>query len=189
LGVTGDKGVSMVRKGRYVYRCPDCGGESWSLASGGTVTGSIVEPSKFDGKVYPSCRRLIRLCYWCLMVRWGDKESVCMGFPTQPVAANGQQSSESSALVAGPFKQFSELWDFLTTTQMPTGESRVTGRLSLSFESGFLKVSLTDDQTRSYCSLQGRNLDDLLAEIDLRLGDGSLPWRVSNYTPKGRRGK
>jgi hypothetical protein len=94
----------------------------------------------------------------------------------------------SSALAAGPLKPFPELWDFLTTTSMPDGASRQTGRLSVCFESGVLKLSLTDDHTRQYASLSGRSLDDLMAEVELRLADGSLPWRPSTFT-KAKRGK
>jgi hypothetical protein len=109
-----------------------------------------------------------------------------MGFPTVSAGASDSPSSTSSALVAGPLKGLPELWDFLTTSLLPDGSSRLTGRLSLCFESGVCKLSLTDDQTRQYASLAGRNLDDLFAEVELRLADGSLPWRASNFT-KARR--
>jgi len=109
-----------------------------------------------------------------------------MAFPTVPVPAGNSGSSTSSVLDAGLFKQYPELWDFLTTSTLPDGASRQTGRLSVCFESGVLKLSLTDDHTRQYASLSGRAMDDLLTEVELRLSDGSLPWRPSSFT-KGRR--
>lgn len=112
-----------------------------------------------------------------------------MAFPTVPAPAGGSQSSMSSALDAGLLKGYPELWDFLTTSALPDGSTRLTGRLSVSFESGVLKVSLTDDQTRQYVCMSGRRLDDLLTEIELRLADASLPWKPSFYEPRVKKRK
>jgi len=110
-----------------------------------------------------------------------------MAFPVKPTASGSSASAMSSALEMGLFKPFPELWDFLTTSTLPDGASRQTGRLSVSCESGVLKLSLTDDFTGQYACLSGKRLDDLLAEVELRLADGSLPWRASNFTGRKRR--
>lgn len=176
----------MARSERYVYECPSCGGLTFVPRLGRIQGKSRDVISLVDGRQYPSCRRIQQLCYWCEVDRWGAEERTCMAFPTVPVPAASSGSSSSSALAAGPLKQYPELWDFLTTSIMPDGLPRQTGRLSVCFESGVLKLSLTDDHTRQYASLSGRNLDDLLTEVELRLSDGSLPWRPSSFT-KGRR--
>lgn len=142
--------------------------------------------SLVNGREHPSCRIVAQLCYWCEVKRWGEVEQPCMAFPTVPAPVPGSGLSTSSVLDAGLFKQYPELWDFLTTSVLPDGALRLTGRLSVCFESGVLKLSLTDDHTRQYASLSGRAMDDLLAEVELRLSDGSLPWRPSSFT-KGRR--
>jgi len=110
-----------------------------------------------------------------------------MAFPVKASANGASASSTSNALEMGLFKPFPELWDFLTTITLPDGGSRLTGRLSVSFESGVLKLSLTDDYTGQYACLSGKRVDDLLAEVELRLADGSLPWRPSNYTARRRK--
>ncbi len=179
----------MIRRGKQLYVCTDCGQVSF-VGKGWVGGGKFRQPeSLLDGRQYPSCRQEERLCYSCLIVRWGEKGNPCMGFPTASVVAGLSQSSTSSALDAGPLKNLPEIWDFLTTTSMTDGTARLTGRLSLCFESGSLKLSLTDDQTRLYVSLSGKRLDDLLAEVDLRLADGSLPWKLSNFEPRGKKRK
>lgn len=176
----------MARFGRYVYECPSCGCTTFAPRLG-RVPGKFRDvTSLVDGRQYPSCRRVQQLCYWCEVERWGTEDRTCMAFPTVPVPAAGSATSSSSALDAGLFKQYPELWDFLTTSILPDGTPRVTGRLSVCFESGVLKLSLTDDHTRQYASLSGRAMDDLLVEVELRLSDGSLPWRASSFT-RGKR--
>lgn len=178
--------MSMVRSRTRVYWCPSCGATSVKPRFG-RVPGKVRETvSLVDGVSYPSCARHEQLCYWCEVGFWGGEGERCMAFPTRPAAAASSGSSLSSALAAGPLKPYPELWDFLTTTVLADGGSRQTGRLSVCFESGVLKLSLTDDHTGQYASLSGRNLDDLIAEVELRLADGSLPWRPSNFI-KGKR--
>lgn len=104
-----------------------------------------------------------------------------MVLPRASATVNGLQSSTSRPLAAGPLAEFSELWAFLTLLTHPDGVSRLTGHLSLSLESGVLKLSLTCDESRQYACLMGSSLGDLLAEVELRLEDGSLPWRPSRY--------
>lgn len=121
------------------------------------------------------------LCWWCRQQHSPAEVETCMALPERRADANGSTSSTSSALVAGPLKPLPELWAFLTATSYPDGRKRRTGRLSVSFESGMLGLLLTDDETGQYAFLNGRNLDDLLAEAELRLGDGSLSFKVSKY--------
>jgi hypothetical protein len=51
------------------------------------------------------------------------------------------------------------------------------------------KVTLNDETTGLYASLTGQGLDDLFLTIEERLERSEMPWRVSNFTPKGRRAK
>jgi len=121
------------------------------------------------------------LCWWCRTMHSPDEVSSCMALPRKAADANGSPSSTSNSLVAGPLSTLPELWGFLTATAYPDGTKRRTGRLSVSFESGMLGLLLTDDETGQYAFLNGRNLDDLLAEAELRLGDGSLSFRPSRF--------
>jgi len=104
-----------------------------------------------------------------------------MALPRKTEAVNGSSLSTSSVLAGGPLTQYSELWAFLVATAYPDGTKRRTGRISVSYESGLLGLLLTDEETGQYAFLNGRNLDDLLAEAELRLADGSLSWRPSRY--------
>jgi len=104
-----------------------------------------------------------------------------MVLPRKAAAANGSESSTLKSLDAGQLTQYCELWGFLTQTQFEDGKPRRTGRISLSFESGMLGLLLTDEETGQYAFLNGRSLDDLLADAELRLADGSLNWRPSRY--------
>jgi hypothetical protein len=82
----------------------------------------------------------------------------------------------------GLLKQFSELWAFLTQSTYEDGTRRKTGRLSLSCDVDMLGLSLHDEETGQYAFLNGRSLDGLLEEVELRLSDGSLSWRASRFT-------
>jgi hypothetical protein len=104
-----------------------------------------------------------------------------MALPRKVAAANGSTSSTSNALDAGLLKQYSEVWAFLTQSAFEDGLKRRTGRISVSCESDMLGLLLTDDETGQYAFLNGRKLDDLLTEAELRLSDGSLSWRPSRY--------
>jgi len=121
------------------------------------------------------------LCWWCRNMHSPGEVPLCMALPRKAADANGSPSSTSNALVAGPLKDLPEIWGFLTATSYPDGTKRRTGRLSVSFESGMLGLLLTDDETGQYAFLNGRNLDDLMAEAELRLADGSLSFRPSRY--------
>lgn len=181
-----DGGVSMIRRGRYLYECPACGKLTFTPRLGRVPGKSRDVQSLVDGQTYPSCRRVEQLCFWCEVERWGENGGMPLAFPTVAANAAGSASSTSSALDAGPLKPFPELWDFLTTSTLPDGGKRLTGRLSVCFESNVLRLSLTDDHTRQYATLCGRDLSDLLTEAELRLVDGSLPWRPSGFV-KGKK--
>jgi hypothetical protein len=109
-----------------------------------------------------------------------------MVLPRRTADAGNSGSCTSSALVAGPLSQYSELWAFLTSTTYPDGTLRRTGSLSLSCESGMLGLSLNDAETGQYAFLNGKDLEDLLTTAELRLTDGSLAWRPSRYARKGK---
>lgn len=121
------------------------------------------------------------LCWWCREMHSPAEVEICMALPRKTAAANGSASSTSKPLAAGLLKQYSELWEFLTAETYPDGTKRRTGRISVSFESGLLGLLLTDEETGQYAFLNGRDLDDLLADGELRLADGSLSWRPSRY--------
>jgi hypothetical protein len=82
---------------------------------------------------------------------------------------------------------FSELWAFLTLGTFEDGTRRQTGRLSFTCDVDLLGVSLQDDETGQYAYLNGRSLDDLLLEAELRLKEGTMPWRPSRYAGKAKR--
>jgi len=176
----------MSRSKRNVYRCPDCLGVSDPV--GLTRLGGLVrEPfQERDGKPHPAVRVVSVLCWWCRERHSPDEVAACMALPRKVAPVEGSETSSSSSLAAGQWKSFPELWDFLTTTSYPDGAKRKTGKLSLSCESGLLGLLLTDAQTGQYAFLNGRSLDDLLAEAELRLGDGSMSWRASKYPARGR---
>jgi len=128
------------------------------------------------------------LCWWCREYHSPAEVEKCMVLPRKAAVADGSPSSTSNALVAGQWQQFPALWEFLTASVFPDGGSRKTGRLSVSFESGAMRLSLTDDETGQYASLSGRNMDDLFLSMEIALADGTLTWKASKYTSsKSRR--
>ncbi len=180
-----DGGMSMVLKGRYVYVCPACGCTTRSPRLD-RVPGKFRDTvSLVDGCSYPSCRQIEQLCFWCEDEKWGMRGDSCMVLPRKIAGAENSSSSTSSALVAGPLEPYSEIWAFLTRTTYEDGTTRRTGRLSLSFESGMLGLLLNDTETGQYAFQNGSSLQDLLETTELRLTDGSLPWKASKYPSKG----
>ena len=166
---------------RVVYQCPDCMGIAEAISL--TALGGKVRPAfrESDGRPLPAVTVRRILCWWCREYHSPEEVDACMALPRKIAGAENSQSSTSNVLDAGPLKQFSELWGFLTATSYPDGVKRRTGRLSVSFESGLLGLLLTDDETGQYAFLNGRNLDDLLAEAELRLADGSLTFKASKW--------
>lgn len=126
-------------------------------------------------------------CWWCREYHSPLEVETCMALPRKSDTTDSLPSSTSNVLDAGPLTQLEELWAFLTASAFPDGSSRRTGRLSLCFESGMLKLSLNDEETGQYACLSGRNLQTLLEEVELRFSDGSVPWRASRFN-KSRRG-
>lgn len=183
-----DWGVSMSRRIPYRYTCPDCG-----------ITTNLLDVMQLGGKVRPDFRardgqdepavRVSRvLCWWCRLYHPPAEVEACMKIPERRAVTGNGTGSCSSALVAGPLKEFSELWDFLLGSALPDGKKRLPGSLSLKLQSGLLALSLADAETGQYCSLTGESLDDLLTAAELGLGDGSLPWRPSKFN-QGKRTK
>jgi len=145
--------------------------------------GRVLRPSfqDRDGYDVPAVSIGRVLCWWCREYHSPAEVERCMALPRKVAAANGSTSSTSNALDAGLLKQYSELWAFLTQNSFEDGLKRRTGRISVSCESDMLGLLLTDDETGQYAFLNGRKLDDLLAEAEIRLSDGSLSWRPSRY--------
>jgi len=176
----------MVRKRLWVNKRTSS--MSWAEAVYLTALGGKHRPDG-DPPTTPARGRVpvpLVLCWWCREYHPPAEVEKCMVLPRKVAAADGSPSSTSSALVAGQWSQFPELWAFLTATVFPDGGSRKTGRLSVSFESGAMRLSLTDDETGQYASLSGRNLDDLFLDLELRLAEGTLPWKASRYTSAKR---
>jgi len=171
----------MVRRALYVYECPDCKCMSRAVALT-AIGGKVRDPCwDRDGREHRAVKVIQVLCWWCREYHPPEEVDSCMALPEKSALANGSTSSTSSALELGLLKPYPELWAFLTASAYPDGRKRQTGRLSLSFESGMLGLLLTDDQTGQYAFLNGRNLDDLLTEAELRLEAGSLHWKPSRY--------
>jgi len=126
------------------------------------------------------------LCHFCREMHPAAEVEQCMVLPRKEDVKGHLNGSASSALDPGPWKQYSELWSFLTSTTYPDGSQRATGRMSFSFESGFLRLSLNDDETGSYATLQSRSILTILEEAELRLADGSLSWKPSKYAQRGK---
>jgi hypothetical protein len=107
--------------------------------------------------------------------------------PTKATAESLASSSGSSVKGSSTFASFPELWAFLTCYESPDGGKRQGGKLSLSCERGLWSLALTDPSTSLYACLNAPSLDDLILMVESRLSESTIPWRPSNYTPKGRR--
>ena len=116
------------------------------------------------------------------------EHGICMVLPKKGASATASESSTLSAKAAGPLSTYSEIWAFLTQTLWPDGTSRQTGKVTLSCDLDLLGLSLQDTETGQYAFMQGRDLSALLEEVELRLTDGSLPWRPSKYSQGKRKG-
>lgn len=107
--------------------------------------------------------------------------------PTKQTRESLDSSSGLSAKPSSTFDSFPELWAFLTSSAFPDGTKRQTGKISLSFDSGMWNLVLTDVHTSLYACLTAQTVDDLVLMAEARLAESTMPWRPSNYTPKGRR--
>lgn len=125
------------------------------------------------------------LCWWCREYHRASEVKGCMGLPMKKATQGNSTSSTSSVLVPGLLAAFSEIWAFLTATSYPDGSKRRTGRLSLSCESGQLKLSLSDDETAQYICLSSTSLDDALLAAEVGMAEGTLSWRESKYQGQG----
>jgi hypothetical protein len=109
-----------------------------------------------------------------------------MTFQRPSTAAQANGSSSSSVQRGQLLQPFSELWDFLTMTSYGDGKPRQPGHLSLRVGFNGLQVTLTDPSSRAYCCMTQPTLDDAFLALEIGLKDGSLAWRPSNYSGKGR---
>lgn len=177
----------MNRQRRRVYRCPDCRGETHSL-SDALYRGPVRDHPRYqEAEARGPVKILSVLCWWCRTFHPPEEVEECMKIPERRVGLENGTGSLSSALVAGPLTPLSELWAFLTATALEGGKKRLTGKLSLSCESGMLAATLNDPSTGQYCCLEGHDLAELLTKLDDGLQTGFLPWRASKYLPKGKK--
>ncbi len=139
-----------------------------------------------DGRVGGRVLFSTVLCPACRERHSPAEVEACMVLPRKSASASTNGSSTSSALDAGPLTEYSELWAFLTAATYPDGSKRRTGRISLSCDVDLLGLSLIDDETGQYSFLNGKSIAGLLTEVELRLADGTLSWRVSRFN-KGRK--
>lgn len=106
--------------------------------------------------------------------------------PTKSTRESLVSSSGSSVKKSTTFDSFPELWAFLTSPVSPDGDKRQGGKLSLSCDAGLWSLALNDPHTSLYACLSGPDLDDLVLMAEARLAESTMPWRPSNYGPKGR---
>jgi hypothetical protein len=121
------------------------------------------------------------LCMHCRGWHPAHEVELCMAVPERRATIEGTASSSSIASVGKLLSDYPEVWDFLTASQTPSGRQREPGRLSLSYESGQLRLSLTDPHSGLYASLNGSTLEELLLAFEVGLASGKLPWRPSSY--------
>jgi hypothetical protein len=127
------------------------------------------------------------LCPFCREYHSPAEVDTCMVLPRKTTETGNSTTSSSSALAAGALTQYSEIWAFLTATAYEDGSKRQTGKLSLSYGSGMLGISLQDMETGQYCFLEGRDLDQLLLDVEVRLAEGVMPWRASKWPPRAKK--
>lgn len=152
-----------------------------------------------DGKpVSIPMRRGLRLCYLVGVdvarcpacgVGWLPRESMVQmcPLPTKATRESLDSSSGSNVTRSTIFDSFPELWAFLTSFQLPDGSKRQGGKLSLSCDAGVWSLVLTDPHTSLYACLTSPDLDSLALTAEARLAESTMPWRPSNFSPKGRR--
>jgi hypothetical protein len=133
----------------------------------------------------PDLRRRV-LCCWCREVHWADEVVSCMAVPEKRAATSGSTFSTSSVERGEMFKQFPELWAFLTAPLTASGAKRLPGKISLSLESTGFRMTLQDDHSGQYASFQAKSVDDCMLAHEVGLSDGSTPWRPSNFTKSKR---
>lgn len=127
------------------------------------------------------------LCWWCRDRHPASEVDSCMALPRKVALPSGEGSSTSSCSPGMAFEMLPNVWEFLTAISFADGTKRKTGRLSLSFASQTLTVTLVDEETGQYAALSGSCLDDLAQLIEARLAKDELPWRASKWAPQGKR--
>jgi hypothetical protein len=122
-------------------------------------------------------------------ISWTKKERIVQvcPLPSKKTRESLVSSSGSSVPKSTTFDSFPELWAFLTCYLSPDGDKRQGGKLSLSCDAGQWSLALTDPSTSLYACLNGPDLDGLILMVEARLSESTIPWRPSNYSPKGRR--
>lgn len=104
---------------------------------------------------------------------------------TDPVT--GTSTSSSGALAPGWLSGLPEIWAFLTSTVFPDGSKRQPGKLSFSYGSGVITLSLTDVETNLFVSRSSRDMNEVLLGVEQGLLDSTLDWKASKYPSRVRR--
>jgi hypothetical protein len=129
-------------------------------------------------------------CPLCRQYHVQGTEHVCMSpLPTKADLDRLQPSSCSIATTGSLLSAFPELLAFLSKSSLAEGTSRKLGKLSLALESGAWKLTLTDVETGLYACLTHASLDDLFLTVEERFERSEMPWRVSSYAPRPRKGR
>jgi hypothetical protein len=138
------------------------------------------------------------LCPWLSVELWRcprcgpdwiirESEVLVCPVPTKATRESLATSSGSSVKRSTTFDSFPEIWEFLTSTACPDGSPRQTGRVSLSCEGTLWTLALNDPSTGLYAALTAQTLDDLVLMVEARLSEGTVPWKLSKWTPKGKK--
>jgi hypothetical protein len=79
------------------------------------------------------------------------------------------------------------LWEYLTADQYDDGSRRTPSSLLVFVESGVVKVCLNDREVDRTLWASGGSLEDALAALDLKAGDGSADWRSKDKKGSAKR--
>lgn len=176
----------MIRRGRYVFVCPDCGQTTFRVSlyvSPGRVRETV---SLVDGRSYPSCRQVEQLCFRCLLRRGVDEETLCMALVRPVVVEENGSTSCLTAKMPPWLSQYPELWEFLSKPSYKDGKPRQLGKVSLQLVSTGVQMTLTDPSSSAYCCRQACGLKEAMELFEEGLATSSLVWRRSGPL-KGKR--
>lgn len=127
------------------------------------------------------------LCFWCRGYHLASEVKTCMSIPSKRSVTAKSGLSASAVQPGELFGKLPELWDFLTRRVDEDGKARQSPSISLKCEPSGFRLTLNDNHTGLYASLQGGGPVDLLEQAELRLAANEIDWRVSDRSQSRRK--
>lgn len=171
-----------------VFDCPACGRMVRTYDSSMVKKRPCIDSNGWCPLCYEGRKgRAVHRGHFSGGLRICMKGGASLPLPQPKSTATAESTSSSGPLTLGWLLPLPELSAFLTSVTFPDGSKRQPGRLSFSYASGVITLSLMDPSSNHFVSRSSRSMDDLLLGLEEGLASSSLDWMPSKYPAKGRR--